>query len=104
MMKTVDFVALLKNYKSGWVAISSDFTKVVLSGKTLKEVQEKAQGIKELRIGLEATGLYWWHLACFLKETRMELFRIVKASAIYITLLSASMHSWPCVTKDQSPQ
>ena len=29
----------------------------------------KAQGIKELRIGLEATGLYWWHLACFLKET-----------------------------------
>jgi transposase len=29
----------------------------------------KAQGIKELRIGLEATGLYCWHLACFLKET-----------------------------------
>jgi hypothetical protein len=29
----------------------------------------KAQGIQELRIGLEATGLYWWHLACFLKET-----------------------------------
>jgi len=31
----------------------------------------KAQGIKELRIGLEATGLYWWHLACFLKETHL---------------------------------
>jgi transposase len=31
----------------------------------------KAQGIQELRIGLEATGLYWWHLACFLKETPM---------------------------------
>jgi hypothetical protein len=29
----------------------------------------KTPGIKELRIGLEATGLYWWHLACFLKET-----------------------------------
>jgi transposase len=29
----------------------------------------KAQSIKELRIGLEATGLYWWHLAGFLKET-----------------------------------
>jgi hypothetical protein len=29
----------------------------------------QAQAIKELRIGLEATGLYWWHLACFLKET-----------------------------------
>ena len=29
----------------------------------------KAQGITHLRIGLEATGLSWWHLACFLKET-----------------------------------
>ena len=29
----------------------------------------KAQDITELRIGLEATGLYWWHLASFLKET-----------------------------------
>src|SRR5215472_8962339 len=28
----------------------------------------KAQGIKEVRIGLEATGLYWWHLACFLER------------------------------------
>jgi hypothetical protein len=25
----------------------------------------KAQEIAQLRIGLEATGLYWWHLACF---------------------------------------
>jgi transposase len=28
-----------------------------------------AQGIQEVRIGLEATGLYWWHLAGFLTET-----------------------------------
>jgi hypothetical protein len=46
-MKKVDFVKLLKNYKSGWVAISSDYSKVVLSGKTLKEVQDKASNIKE---------------------------------------------------------
>jgi Transposase len=31
----------------------------------------KAQRIKELRIGLEAPGLYWWHLACFLTETSL---------------------------------
>lgn len=30
------------------------------------QVLVKEQGIQELRIGLEATGLYWWHLACFL--------------------------------------
>lgn len=27
------------------------------------------QGIDRLRIGLEATNLYWWHLACFLNDT-----------------------------------
>jgi transposase len=25
-------------------------------------------GVTELRVGLEATGLYWWHLACSLKD------------------------------------
>jgi hypothetical protein len=29
----------------------------------------KAQEIAQLRLGLEATGLYWWHLACFLRDT-----------------------------------
>ncbi len=43
----IDFVKLLKDYKSGWVGISSDFRSVVLSGKTLKEVREKAKKIKE---------------------------------------------------------
>lgn len=33
------------------------------------QVLAKAHDITELRIGLEATGLYWWHLACFLQET-----------------------------------
>ena len=46
-MKKIDFVKLLKDYKSGWVAISSDYSKVVFSGKTLKEVQQKARDIKE---------------------------------------------------------
>ncbi len=47
MKNKIDFVKLLKNYKSGWVAISNDFSKVVASGKTLKEVMTKAKGIKE---------------------------------------------------------
>jgi len=46
-MKKIDFVTLLKHYTSGWVAISADFSRVVLSGKTLQEVIEKAKGIKE---------------------------------------------------------
>ncbi|WP_201362912.1 hypothetical protein [Dictyobacter formicarum] len=40
-------MSLLKQYKSGWVAISADFSKVVISGKSLKEVMEKVKGIKE---------------------------------------------------------
>jgi len=28
-----------------------------------------AHGLGRLRIGLEATSLYWWHLACFLKDS-----------------------------------
>lgn len=44
---TINFAKLLKDYKSGWVGISSDFKSVVLSGKTLKEVTEKAKKMKE---------------------------------------------------------
>lgn len=46
-MKKMNFVKLLKNYKSGWVAISEDFSKVVASGKTLKDVRKKAENFKE---------------------------------------------------------
>ncbi len=36
-----------------------------------QRLRELAQqhGLTHLRIGLEATGLYWWHLACLLKDT-----------------------------------
>lgn len=43
----IDFVKLLKNYKSGWVGISSDFKSVVSNGKTLKEAMIKAKRDKE---------------------------------------------------------
>ena len=29
----------------------------------------KKHGFSRVRIGLEATSLYWWHLACFFKDT-----------------------------------
>lgn len=44
---SINFTKLLKNYKSGWVAISRDFKTVVYSGETLKEVREKAKDAKE---------------------------------------------------------
>jgi hypothetical protein len=47
MEKKINLVKLLKGHTSGWVAISSDFSRVVLSGKTLHEVREKAKNIKE---------------------------------------------------------
>lgn len=43
----IDFVKLLKNYKAGWVGISSDHKKVVAWGKTLKEVREKSKKIQD---------------------------------------------------------
>lgn len=45
--KKIDFVHLLKGYKSGWVGISSDFKKVVVWGKTLTDATKKAQKIRE---------------------------------------------------------
>lgn len=43
----IDFTKLLKDYKSDWVAISSDFKSVKYSGETLKEVREKAKNTKD---------------------------------------------------------
>ena len=56
--KKIDFVKLLKGYKSGWVAISSDYTKVVLSGNTLKEVMSKAKKIRQKLYFFPAEGNY----------------------------------------------
>lgn len=39
----INFVKLLKGYKTGWVGISSDFKSVIVSGKNLKDVKEKAE-------------------------------------------------------------
>lgn len=41
-MQTVNLSKLLKNFSSGWVAVTSDYKKVVASGKTLKEVTARA--------------------------------------------------------------
>lgn len=41
-MQTVNLSKLLKNFSSGWVAVTSDYKKVVASGKTLREVTARA--------------------------------------------------------------
>lgn len=46
-MKSINFQKLLKGYKTGWVAISADFKRVVLRGKTLTEARKKAKNRKE---------------------------------------------------------
>jgi hypothetical protein len=38
---TPDFATILEPYENQWVALSSDYTHVVASGETLKEVHAK---------------------------------------------------------------
>ncbi len=42
-MKTINLSKLLKDFSSGWVALTSDYKKVVASGKTLKEVSNRIE-------------------------------------------------------------
>ena len=42
-MQTVNLSKLLKNFSSGWVAITADYTKIVASGKTLKGVTKAVE-------------------------------------------------------------
>ncbi|MBI4035978.1 hypothetical protein HY383_03435 [Candidatus Daviesbacteria bacterium] len=42
-MKTINLSRLLKNFSSGWVAITSDYKEVVASGKSLKEVSQAVE-------------------------------------------------------------
>lgn len=45
--KPMNFAKLLRAYKAGWVAISSDFRSVLFAGRNLKTVKERAQKIGE---------------------------------------------------------
>jgi len=40
-MRIVDLTKPLKGYTSGWVSISKDYKKVVVSGRTLKSLLKK---------------------------------------------------------------
>ncbi|MDP3974266.1 MAG: DUF5678 domain-containing protein [Candidatus Daviesbacteria bacterium] len=42
-MQTVNLSKLLKNFSSGWVAMTADYKRVVASGETLKEVSDKVE-------------------------------------------------------------
>lgn len=46
-MQTINLSKILRNFTSGWVAITSDYKKVVAFGKTLKEVTDKVSKEKQ---------------------------------------------------------
>lgn len=46
-MQTINLSKVLRDFNSGWVAITSDYKKVVASGKTLKEVTDKVSKEKQ---------------------------------------------------------
>jgi len=41
-MKSIDLTKILKSYKSGWIALAPNYSKVVGSGKTIKEAVSEA--------------------------------------------------------------
>lgn len=43
MLQTINLSKLLKNFSSGWVAITSDYKEVVASGKSLEEVSQSVE-------------------------------------------------------------
>lgn len=42
-MKQIDLTKVIKKYKSGWLALSPDYKKVVGHGKTIKRAVYEAQ-------------------------------------------------------------
>ena len=48
-MKPIDLTKVIKDYTSGWIALSPDYKKVVGHGRTIKSAVDKAQtsGIKD---------------------------------------------------------
>jgi len=48
-MRPIDLTQVIKEYTSGWIALSPDYKKVVGHGRTIKSAVDKAQasGIKD---------------------------------------------------------
>lgn len=58
-MRSINLSKILKNFTSGWVAISADYKKVVASGKTLKEVTNKIENnLKDKVVLISASKNY----------------------------------------------
>lgn len=51
-MKLINLSTILKDSPLGWIAITSDYKKVVASGKTLKEVTAKVQKLNRTDVVL----------------------------------------------------
>ena len=52
MSKPIDLTKLLKEYKSGWVALSKNYKKVVTSARSLKELDRKLEKLNNPQVVL----------------------------------------------------
>ena len=57
-MTKIDLTKLLRNYKSGWVALSSDYSRVVAYADKFIDLQKKVKNTKDIVV-LQAFDNYY---------------------------------------------
>lgn len=57
-MKAVDLTKLLQKYKSGWVAVSDDYSRVVAFAEKFLDLQKKVKNKKNVVV-IQAFGNYY---------------------------------------------
>ena len=57
-MKNINLINLLKEYKSGWVALSNDYTRVIDHADSFIDLQKKIRNKKDV-IVLQASDNYY---------------------------------------------
>lgn len=57
-MEPINLVKLLKGHKSGWIAVSKDYKRVLTKGETLKEASENLKKTGEEGVLVPAASNY----------------------------------------------
>ncbi|MBI3577713.1 hypothetical protein HY086_06780 [Candidatus Gottesmanbacteria bacterium] len=57
-MTPIDLTKLLQKYKSGWVALSGDYARVVAHAKKFADIQKKVKNKKNVVV-VQAFGNYY---------------------------------------------
>lgn len=57
-MTPIDLTKLLKKYKSGWVALSDDYSRVIAHAERLIDLQKKIKKIPKVVV-IQAFGNYY---------------------------------------------